>query len=194
MLNGKTAFVTGGLSGIGLAVARLFAAEGAAVIFAGRDPERLLRAQGELGAGSWSIAVLAHASGTRRLTDTLETRGVLLDVLVANAGASNAAALFDTTEADFDATVDANFKSAFFTVLDCFGHLKDGASVILTSSVGYQRGTLGDPLYAAAKAGVRTLGRGFAAQPEFLSCSIRVNVVSHGAVSTAIRRRRSGHG
>jgi NAD(P)-dependent dehydrogenase (short-subunit alcohol dehydrogenase family) len=185
-LDTMTAVVTGGSSGIGLATAKLFAAEGARVTITGRDEARLGRAAEAIGAGTaWIAADLAHEDGARSLAAQLRERGVTgIDVLFANAGASNAPELFETTEAGFDAVIGANLKSTFFTVTACAGLLADDASVILTSSVGYQRGTLGDPLYAAAKAGVRALGRGFAAQPEFLDRRIRVNTLSFGAVST----------
>jgi NAD(P)-dependent dehydrogenase (short-subunit alcohol dehydrogenase family) len=80
--------------------------------------------------------------------------------------------------------IDANLKTTFFTVTACFGLLSEGASVILSSSAGYHRGFNSDPLYSAAKGGVRALGRGFAAQPEFLDRRIRVNVLSFGAIAT----------
>jgi NAD(P)-dependent dehydrogenase (short-subunit alcohol dehydrogenase family) len=107
-----------------------------------------------------------------------------IDVLIANAGASNAPELWETTEAQFDQVVDANFKSTFFTVTETRHLLARNASVILTSSVAHDRGRLGDPLYGAVKAAVRSLGRGFAADPEFLERGIRVNTISFGAVKT----------
>ncbi|MFC0541302.1 SDR family NAD(P)-dependent oxidoreductase [Kutzneria chonburiensis] len=174
-LVGKTAVITGGSSGIGLATARLFAAEGAAVVVVGRDEERLRRTGFD-----YVVADLSH--GAAQLAAGLHDRTV--DVLFCNAGASNAPEVFDTTEKSFDAVVDVNLKSVFFTVTECFDRLADGASVILTSSVGFHRGFNSDPLYSAAKAGVRTLGRGFAAQPEFLRRRIRVNTISYGAVAT----------
>ncbi len=105
-------------------------------------------------------------------------------MLVANAGASNAPELWETTASAFDAVIGANLKSTFFTVLHCRPLLADGASVVLTSSVASGRGRLGDPLSAAAKAAVRSLGRGFAADEDFLRRGIRVNTVSFGAVRT----------
>lgn len=184
-LAGKRALVTGGSSGIGLASARLFAAHGAAVTIVGRDEARLAAAAALVGPGTTTVAVdLAHDEGCRTLAERLHADGVRLDVLFANAGASNAPELFETTEAGFDATIDANLKSTFFTVVRLFDLLADDASVLLTSSVGAHRGFVGDPLYSAAKAGVRTLARGFAAQPEFLQRRIRVNAISFGAVAT----------
>jgi NAD(P)-dependent dehydrogenase (short-subunit alcohol dehydrogenase family) len=184
-LAGRTALVTGGSSGIGLATATLFARAGATVVITGRDEVKLRTAAARIGPGTrWFAADLAHEQGARDLADHL--RGTVIDVLFANAGASNAPELFDTNEDTFDAVVNANLKSTFFTVLACFELLADGASVILTSSVGFHRGTLGDPLYAAAKSGVRALGRGFAAQQAFLDRRIRVNTLSFGAISTPL--------
>lgn len=184
-LDGKRAIVTGGSSGIGLASAIAFADAGAAVTIVGRDAERLTQATDRIGAGTnWVAADLAHDAGVVGLVDELRRRSLTFDVLFANAGSSNAPDLFDTSEASFDATIDANLKGPFFTVLRLFDLLEDGASVILTSSVGASRGSIGDPLYVAAKAGVRSLARGFAAQPQFLARRIRVNALSFGAVRT----------
>jgi len=185
-LNGMTAVVTGGSSGIGLASAQLFAEEGALVAIVGRDHARLRHAAGQIGSRVHCLAAdLSHADGARVLATQLRTKGLTeVDVLFANAGASNAPELFETTEDSFDAVINANLKSAFFTVTACFTLLADGASIILTSSVGFHRGFHGDPLYAAAKSGVRTLGRGFAAQPAFLDRGIRVNTLSLGAFAT----------
>ncbi|MFF4596077.1 SDR family oxidoreductase [Amycolatopsis sp. NPDC001319] len=182
-LESRTAVVTGGSSGIGLATARLFADEGAHVVITGRNEARLRAAAESIGPrASWIAADLAREAGARSLAAQLAGLGLRVDVLFANAGAANAPELFETTEDGFD----ANLKSAFFTVTACFDLLADGASVILTSSVGFHRGTLGDPLYTAAKAGVRALGRGFAGQPAFLDRRVRVNTLSFGAVATPL--------
>lgn len=184
-LRDRTVVVTGGSSGIGLSTADLFVREGAKVVIVGRSADRLRAVARNLGgAASWVAADLAHDEGATALAAALTERGHRVDVLLANAGASNAPELFATTERDFDDVVATNLKSAFFTVLRCFELLNRGASVILVSSVAHGRGRLGDPLYAASKAGVRSLGRGLAAHPEFLNRQIRVNVLSFGAVST----------
>ena len=184
--------VTGGSSGIGLAVAQALAAAGAQVAIVGRDEARLARAAAAIeGAAAVSdgavvtvAADLGSEAGAAAMAQAVRDTLGRVDVLVASAGASNAPELWETTEDDFDRVIDANLKSAFFTVTQVRPLLADGASVILTSSVAHDRGLLGDPLYAAAKAAVRTLGRGFAADPGLLGQQIRVNTISFGAVST----------
>jgi NAD(P)-dependent dehydrogenase (short-subunit alcohol dehydrogenase family) len=211
-LAGRLAVVTGGSSGIGLAAAQALAASGARVAIVGRDAARLARAAAAIeeatateratqkatgratGAAKAADATgpavvtvaadLGSQAGAAAMATAVQDAFGQIDVLVANAGASNAPELWTTTEADFDLVIDANLKSAFFTVTQARPLLADGASVILTSSVAHDRGLLGDPLYAAAKAAVRSLGRGFAADPGLLSQRIRVNTVSFGAVST----------
>ena len=184
-LDGRTAVVTGGSSGIGLATARLFAEEGAGVVIVARDEARLLSAAESIGASaSWVSSDLGREAGALALAGTLRDRDQRIDVLFANVGASNAPELLHTSERDFDLVIDTNLKSAFFTVIRCFDLLNDGASVILTSSVAAGLGRVGDPLYSASKAAVRSLGRGLAAHPDFLRRRIRVNVLSFGAVAT----------
>jgi len=185
-LEHKTALITGGSSGIGLATAKLFASQGAHVIIVGRNANRLADASQEIGPRATSFAAdVSHQAGANSLVDQLHNAGISgLDVLFANAGASNAPELFETTEDAFDAVIDSNLKSTFFSITSLFPLLNEHASVIITSSVGYHRATIGDPLYVAAKAGARALGRGFAGQPEFLQKSIRVNTLSFGAIST----------
>ena len=209
----RRAVVTGGSSGIGLAVARALAAAGAHVAIVGRDEARLAGAAAAIEAAATAseraataseraatasegaatapagavltvVADLGSEAGAAAMAQAVRDALGRVDVLVANAGAANAPELWETTEDDFDRVIDANLKSAFFTVTQVRPLLADGASAILTSSVAHDRGLLGDPLYAAAKAAVRSLGRGFAADPGLLSQQIRVNTISFGAVST----------
>jgi NAD(P)-dependent dehydrogenase (short-subunit alcohol dehydrogenase family) len=184
-LAARLAVVTGGSSGIGLAVARALGAAGARVAIVARDETRLAGAAAGIPGDVVTVAAdLGSQAGASAMSEAVRAAFGRIDVLVANAGASNAPELWETTEADFDRVIDTNLKSAFFTVAETRPLLADGASVILTSSVAHDRGLLGDPLYAAAKAGVRSLCRGFAADPDLLRRRIRVNTVSFGAVST----------
>jgi NAD(P)-dependent dehydrogenase (short-subunit alcohol dehydrogenase family) len=149
----------------------------------------LENARRELGGKVQCIAAdLSHEAGAITVMEEIRRAQAYaskcVDILVANAGASNAPELFATDESAFDAVINANLKSTFFTVVRLFDLLADGASVILTSSVSAHRGNLGDPLYAAAKAGVYSLTRGFAVNSEFLRRNIRVNTLAFGAVAT----------
>lgn len=185
-LTGRRAVVTGGSSGIGLAAANAMHLAGAQVMIVGRDASRL--ASAAAGIGPDVVTVVADVSsraGAEALYDRVAAHWENIDILFANAGASNAPEpVWETTDAEFDAVVDVNLKSAFFTVTCLHTLPADRASVVLCSSVGYHRGTIGDALYVAAKAGVRALGRGFAAEPDLLDRMIRVNTVSFGAVQT----------
>jgi NAD(P)-dependent dehydrogenase (short-subunit alcohol dehydrogenase family) len=184
-LAGRLAVVTGGSSGIGLAVARALSRAGARAAIVGRDQARLAAAAAAIEGDVLPVAAdLRSQAGAWSMTAAVREAFGRIDVLVACAGAANAPDLWHTTEADFDEVIDANLKSAFFTVTEARPLLVEGASVILASSVSHHRGLLGDPLYSAAKAAVRSLGRGFAADPDFLRRQIRVNTVSFGAVST----------
>lgn len=179
----KTALITGGNSGIGLATAVRLKAEGARVVIVGRDAATLEAAAREHG----FVAIQADVGRVEeieRLYREVAERVGKLDVLFANAGIYQAAPLAETTEAFFDTTADINFKGVFFTVQKALPHLNDGASVILNSSTVTAKGWPGIAVYSATKAAVRSLARTFAA--ELLPRGIRVNVVSPGATYTPI--------
>jgi NAD(P)-dependent dehydrogenase (short-subunit alcohol dehydrogenase family) len=184
-LQGKTALITGGNSGIGLETARLFIAEGARVAITGRNKTSLDAAARELGENA--IALQAEVTDVAALEAAVaETarRFGKLDIVFANAGIGGATPLGQTTPEDFRRITDINLNGVFFTVQAALPQLNDGASVILNSSV---HATLGAPqwaAYAAAKAGVRAMGRVLAA--ELSPRGIRVNVVTPGATSTPI--------
>lgn len=181
LLKGLTAVVTGGSNGIGLAAAQRFAQEGAAVIIVGRDQARLTSALESIGNQATAIAADLSHEGVRKRAGRARA---VCRCAVCQRGRIQCPELFETTEQTFDMVIDSNLKSVFFTVTHCFDLLSEGASVTLTSSVSHGRGAIGDPLYAASKAAVRTLVRGFAAQPEFLAKRVRVNALSFGAVRT----------
>lgn len=186
----KVVLVTGGNSGIGLASAQAFAAEGARVVITGRDTATL-RDAAETVRGA-----LAIRSDTARLAeiDALmsEIRAQLgrLDVLFVNAGIGAFLPIEKVAEDDWDRLMAVNLKGVFFTVQKALPLMGRGASIVLNASIGGKRGMPTGSVYAASKAGVSALGRNFAA--ELIGRGIRVNVVSPGPIETPIMNRTAG--
>lgn len=188
-LSGKVALVTGGSSGIGLAAASLMAAHGACVVIVGRDRERLDAALAEIGCHSTGVvADVSKIADIERVIEVVAKRHGRIDVLLANAGTSHCPPLRETDEAAFDAIVNLNFKGAFFTVVRALPLLSTAASVILTGSAAAEMGRLGDPLYAATKAAVRSLVRTLANDEDLTANQIRFNVLSPGPVKTPLTK------
>jgi NAD(P)-dependent dehydrogenase (short-subunit alcohol dehydrogenase family) len=190
-LEGKLALITGGNSGIGLATAKAFVAEGARVAITGRDPRTLQAAQKELGRGA---LVMQSDVGDLKQIDELfaqikEHFGAL-DILFANAGIGRFKSLADTTEEIFDQIFDINVKGVFFTVQKAIPLLRPGASIILDASIGARIGRPSAAAYAASKAAVRTFARNFSA--DLAPLGIRVNAVSPGMIATPIWTRDRG--
>lgn len=184
-LENKVAVVTGGNSGIGLAAAKLFAANGAKVTITGRNQTTLDSAVSAIGNGA--IGLVSDTTDLKKIDELYEqvssTFGKI-DVLVVNAGVFIAAPLADYTEEMFDTTSNINFKGAFFAVQKAIPYLNDGASIIITSSAVTNKAMATASAYAATKAAVTSLARGFSA--ELLDRNIRVNVLSPGPIETPI--------
>ncbi len=184
LLDRKTAVITGGNSGIGFATAERFIAEGAARVFiTGRRQPELDAAVKEL--GHRGVAVrgdVGVAGDLDRLYAQVGAAGTGLDVVVANAGFTRVARLGDITDDDLDALLTTNVKGVVYTVQKALPLLNDGASVILIGSTTADRGRTGLSLYAASKAAVRSLARGWA--NELADRNIRVNVVVAGSTAT----------
>jgi NAD(P)-dependent dehydrogenase (short-subunit alcohol dehydrogenase family) len=191
-LDGKVCVITGGNSGIGLATAREFRANGASVVIFGRDRQSLDRAVAGLGDGV--LAVQGDVRTTADLQSLFELtarRFGPIDVLAANAGIAKFAPLAAFPEALFDELSDILFKGAFFTVQKALPYLRDGASVILVGSADADKqGRAGTSIYTASKAAVRSLARSMSV--ELLSRRIRVNVLSPGMTDTPIITREGG--
>ncbi len=184
-LQGKVAVVTGGNSGIGLAIAREFAEQGADVVVFGRNAETLDEAVRSIGNGTLGVqGDVTRLDDLDRLYQETVARFGKIDILVANAGIARPAPLDLTDEALFDLTSDINFKGAFFTVQKAVPHLNDGASIILVTSAGNVKGLPNFSVYVATKAAVRSLARSFSA--ELLPRGIRVNALSPGPIETPI--------
>jgi NAD(P)-dependent dehydrogenase (short-subunit alcohol dehydrogenase family) len=188
---GKVAVVIGGNSGIGLATAKAFANEGARVLITGRDPRTLGAAAEEIGHGA--LARRSDIADLRQIESLFaDVRGELgrIDVLFVNAGVGAFVPIESVTEADWDRIHNVNLKGVFFTVQKALPLLHKGSSIVLTGSIGALKGIPTGSVYAASKAGLRALGRSFAA--ELVGRGIRVNVVSPGPVETPIIHRTGG--
>jgi NAD(P)-dependent dehydrogenase (short-subunit alcohol dehydrogenase family) len=183
MLYGKIALVTGGTSGIGLAAAALFQAEGAQVVVVGNDPDRLATAAATIGPNTLALrADLRRPAEIDRVMEAVRERFGRLDIVFANAGLGLAAPLGAVTEAQIDEQLAVNFKGLFFTVQKAVPLMGKGASVVLTTSFLNAVGAPGLSVLSATKAAVRSLARSLGA--ELAPLGIRVNAVSPGPTST----------
>jgi len=184
-LEGKVAVVTGGNSGIGLASAKRLHEEGARVVITGRDAKTLDAALSAIGAGS--VAVQSDVSKLEdidRLFSVVESKVGKIDVLFANAGIAKFAPYAASQETLFDELFAINVKGVYFTLQKALSHLRDGASVIVNTSVVASKGTENMGIYAATKAAVRSFAR--TAATELQGRNIRVNAVAPGPIATPI--------
>ncbi|HEY1900597.1 MAG TPA: SDR family oxidoreductase [Steroidobacteraceae bacterium] len=189
--SGKHVLVIGGNSGIGLSAARAFAQEGARVVITGRAPQTLQSAAQSIGHGAVAIrSDIADIAQIRALFAQIGADLGHIDVLFVNAGVGAFQAIDKVTEEDWDTLHDINLKGVFFTVQQALPLLRNGSSIVLTGSIGALKGIPTGSVYAASKAGLRALGRCFAA--ELVSKGIRVNVVSPGPTDTPIIGRTAG--
>ena len=182
-LSNKVAVVTGGSSGIGLATAQRFIADGAQVVITARKQEALDAAVAELGDSATGIrGDVANLENLDRLFAQIQEQFGRVDVLFANAGIAPFVPFEAVTEEHFDGLFNINVRGLFFTVQKALPLLSEGASVILNASVVAQSGLPNTSIYSATKAAVRSLGRTLAA--ELSPRGIRVNVVSPGLIAT----------
>jgi len=182
-LQNKIAVITGGNSGIGLATAKEFKAQGARVIILGRNPEAVENAAKEIGGDT--LGITADVSSVEDIDGAFQTiskKVESIDVLFVNAGIAKFAPLADSSEALFDEMTDTNVKGAYFTVQRALPLLSEGASVIFTSSAVVHFGMPGASVYAAGKAALNSLAKTLSI--ELAAKKIRVNVVSPGPIAT----------
>lgn len=183
-LDGKTAVVTGGGTGIGLASAVRLADEGAYVFITGRRKDVLDKAVEAIGAARVTAVVgdVSELADLDRLYEAVRARGKGLDVLVANAAVGSFLTLEQTTEEHFDHMFGVNTRGVLFTVQKALPLLNDGASVVLVGSTAADRGVEAFGAYAASKAAVRSFARTWSV--ELKGRGIRVNVVSPAWIDT----------
>jgi NAD(P)-dependent dehydrogenase (short-subunit alcohol dehydrogenase family) len=188
MLNGKTALITGGSSGIGLATAKLFLEHGARVAISGRDAGKLQAARELLGADVLTLlADVRSREQLQQMAGAVQQEFGELDILFANAGVAFGTPLTSTTEQQYDELMDINVKGLFFSIQALEPIMRPGGSIILNTSWLNQVGAPGRALLSASKAAVRSFARTFSA--ELLERRIRVNAVSPGAIETPIHQQ-----
>jgi NAD(P)-dependent dehydrogenase (short-subunit alcohol dehydrogenase family) len=184
-LEGKTALITGGTTGIGRATAELFIEHGARVAITGQDAQRVAEAAAALGPQAIGIrADVSKAADMDALATRLKAEFGQLDIVFANAGIAKPRPLGDVDEAHIDEQIGVNVKGVIFTVQKTLPLLRKPASIVLTASTVAELGTAGMSVYAATKAAVRSLARTLSA--ELAPQGVRVNVVSPGPIETPI--------
>lgn len=182
-LDGKIALVTGGTSGIGLATAKLFAAEGAQVFITGRRQAELDAAVDAIGPNAIGVkADSASNADLDNLVATIQKHAGRIDALYVNAGGGSTVPLGQITDSHYNDIFDRNVKGLIFTVQKALPLLVDGASVVLTGSITGITGTPGFSVYSASKAAVRALARSWIL--DLKDRKVRVNVISPGPVRT----------
>ena len=182
-LEGKVALVTGGNSGIGLATAKRFVAEGAYVFITGRRGAELAAAVTEIGKNVTGVkGDVADAGDLDRLFTQIKREQDQLDVVFANAGVAKYASLGEITEELYNAIFDVNVKGLLFTVQKALPLLPDGASIILNASIVGSKGLPENSVYSATKAAVRSFARTWTT--DLKQRRIRVNAISPGTIDT----------
>ncbi|AUX93240.1 SDR family NAD(P)-dependent oxidoreductase [Mixta gaviniae] len=180
----KVVIVTGGTSGIGLATAKAFAQQGAALFITGRRQQALDAAVREIGGQVTGVrADMSRLEDIDRLYDAVQQQHGQIDVVFANAGGGEFAPLGAISEAHFDSAFNTNVKGVLFTVQKALPLLRDGGAVVLTASTTSISGTPAFSVYSATKAAVRSFARSWIL--DLKERHIRVNVVSPGVTETA---------
>jgi NAD(P)-dependent dehydrogenase (short-subunit alcohol dehydrogenase family) len=184
-LDGKVALVTGANSGMGLATAQLFAAEGAKVIITGRRKQETDEAAESSGPNvEGFVGDIASLADLDRLHDHIAGKYGKVDIIFANAGIGDFVPFGQVTEEQFDKVFDVNVKGTFFTVQKLLPLVPDGGSVILNGSIAGSRGIEAFSVYSATKAALRSFARTWTA--DLKARKIRVNVLAPGPINTPI--------
>lgn len=187
----KVALVTGGSSGIGLATAKRFAAEGAQVFITGRRQEELDKAVAEIGSNAIGVqGDIAKLQDLDRLYATIKEKAGRLDVLFANAGTGAFLPLEQVTEEHYDKYFGINVKGTLFTVQKALPLMPRGASIIMNGSTASIMGMAAFSVYSATKAALRSFARTWSV--DLKPRGIRVNVLSPGMVITPAYKSELG--
>ncbi|HEY4385406.1 MAG TPA: glucose 1-dehydrogenase [Ktedonobacteraceae bacterium] len=182
-LEGKIAVITGANSGIGLATARRFVAEGAYVYITGRRQRELNAAVQQIGKNVTAVqGDVSNLADLDRLYATVQQQHGRLDIVFANAGLGEFAPLGEITEAHFDKTFNVNVKGLLFTVQKALPLLQAGGSIILTASTTSIKGIPAFSVYSATNAAIRSFARSWTL--DLKDRKLRVNAISPGPINT----------
>lgn len=182
-LDGKTALITGGSSGIGLATAKRFIMEGATVFITGRSQARLDAAAAEIGGDIHAVqGDVADLEDLDRLYDAIRLTGRGIDIVFANAGMAIGGQLGTITESDFDSVIGVNMRGTLFTVQKALPLFNPHGAIVLTGSIAGVKGRAGRSVYAASKAALRAFARTWAT--DLKDRHIRVNLIIPGPTET----------
>jgi NAD(P)-dependent dehydrogenase (short-subunit alcohol dehydrogenase family) len=184
-LAGKVALITGGSSGIGLATAECFVAEGAYVYITGRRQAELDAAAKKIGSNVQAVqADVSDATDLARLYAQIKMEEGRLDTVFANAGVGTFLPLGAITEQQYHETFDINVKGVILTVQKALPLLANAGTIVLNASIAASIGMPAFSVYSATKAAVRNLARGWAI--DLKDRKIRVNAISPGVVMTPV--------
>jgi NAD(P)-dependent dehydrogenase (short-subunit alcohol dehydrogenase family) len=184
-LQGRIAVITGGNSGMGLATARLFVAEGAHVYINGRRQKELDAAVQEIGSNVTAVqGDVSNLADLDRLYDAVEKQHGRVDIVFANAGAGELIPITEVTEQHFDKLFNINVKGVVFTVQKALRLMPNGGSIILNASIAASKGFAAFSIYSATKAAVRSFARTWTT--DLKERQIRVNAISPGTIDTPI--------
>jgi NAD(P)-dependent dehydrogenase (short-subunit alcohol dehydrogenase family) len=182
-LAGRVAVITGGSSGIGLATAQRFVAEGAYVFITGRRQSELDKAVAQIGKSVTGVqSDVGNAADLDRLYAAVKEKSGKVDIVFANAGTGAIAPLGQISEEHFDIQFNTNVRGLLFTVQKALPLLQDGGSIVLNASIVSVKGPAGMGVYSATKAAVRSFARTWSV--DLKDRHIRVNAISPGVVPT----------
>ena len=184
-LEGKTAVITGGNSGIGFATAQEFIAQGAKVIITGRNQKSVNEAVAQLGSNAAGvIADSGDIEQVKQLGDKVKAIAEKIDIIFINAGIGKFDSADQFSETLFDEIMTVNFKGAYFSLQQLLPLVNDGGSIVLNTSINAHIGMAGASVYAASKAALLSLAKNLSV--ELLPRRIRINSVSPGPVGTPL--------